>query len=195
VRGANQRKTVRARHLRRNLTDAEKRLWYRLNNRALGGWKFVRQEPIGSYIADFVCRECKLVIELDGSQNAESKHDQVRDAYLGLMGYRVLRFWNHEVAENLDGILMTIFAALGGEHAPASSPLPAVRGEGCIGGPADAASPKGEGEGASPVALHPEAPPHPRIARFVPGKGDEALSPHAGRGGRGATRPPPPGGR
>jgi very-short-patch-repair endonuclease len=193
VRGANQRKTVRARHLRRNLTDAEKRLWYRLNNRALGGWKFVRQEPIGSYIADFVCRECKLLVELDGSQHAESKRDQVRDAYLGSIGYRVLRFWNHEVAENLDGVLLAIFAALGGEHG--LSPLPAVRGEGCIGGPADAASPKGEGEGASPGVLHPEAPPHPRFARFVPAKGDEALSPHAGRGEGGATRPPPPGGR
>jgi very-short-patch-repair endonuclease len=180
MRGPQRGNTGRARSLRRRMTDAEKRLWYRLNNRALGGWKFVRQEPIGPYFADFVCRESKLVVELDGSQHAESQHDQVRDAHLRSLGYRVLRFWNGEIATNLDGVLMTIFAALGGERAP--SPLPAARGEGCIGGPADAASPKGDGEGAYPAALHPGSPPHPRFARFVPDKGDEALSPHAGRG-------------
>ena len=184
MRGAEHGKTGRARYLRRTLTDTEKRLWYRINNRALGGWKFVRQEPIGPYYADFVCRERKLVVELDGSQHAESKHDKVRDAYLGSLGYEVLRFWNDEVRGNLDGVLTTILAGLGkaAERRSAPLPLPATRGEGCIGGPADAASPKGGGEGASGVALHPEAPPHRRSARFVPGKGDEALSPHAGRG-------------
>jgi very-short-patch-repair endonuclease len=180
MRGPQRGKIGRARSLRRRMTDAEKRLWHRISNRALGGWKFVRQEPIGSYFADFVCRESKLVIELDGSQHVESRHDQVRDAYLRSLGYRVLRFGNDEVTKNLDGMLLTIFAALGGEHEP--SPLPAVRGEGCIGEPADAASPKGEGEGACSVALHPGSPPHPRSARFVPDEGDEALSPHAGRG-------------
>ena len=116
MRGANKRKTANARHLRRAQTDAERRLWYRLNNRQLAGHKFVRQEPIGPYFADFVCRERKLVVELDGSQHAESEHDQVRDAFLVTCGYRVLRFWNRDVMQNLNSMLDTIFAVLEPGH-------------------------------------------------------------------------------
>jgi very-short-patch-repair endonuclease len=72
-----------------------------------------RQEPIGPYFADLACREAKLVVELDGSQHAESERDQVRDAFLATRGYRILRFWNHEVMGNLDSVLDTIFATLG----------------------------------------------------------------------------------
>ncbi|HEX2725315.1 MAG TPA: endonuclease domain-containing protein [Beijerinckiaceae bacterium] len=116
MRGANVRMTARARRLRNDLTDAERKLWYRLNNRQLAGWKFVRQEPIGPYFADFACREARLVVEVDGSQHAESERDKVRDAFLAGRAYRVLRFWNNDVLRNTDSVLETIFAALGGEN-------------------------------------------------------------------------------
>jgi very-short-patch-repair endonuclease len=118
MRGGNAGRTTRSRELRRAQTDAEKRLWRRLNNRQLAGCKFVRQEPIGPYFADFACRERRLVVELDGSQHAESEYDRVRDAFMAERGYRVLRFWNHEVMTNLDGVLETIYAALDPEPPP-----------------------------------------------------------------------------
>jgi very-short-patch-repair endonuclease len=142
MRGANRPKTAKARHLRRAQTDAEGRLWYRLNNRQLAGHKFVRQEPIGPYFADFLCRERKLVVEIDGSRHAESEHDRVRDAFLVTCGYRVLRFWNHDVMKDLNSVLDTIFAVLepghflpesGDEQTPAGhggSTSPRLRGEG-----------------------------------------------------------------
>lgn len=103
--------------MRRRETEAERRLWTRLRNRQLGGFKFVRQEPIGPYIADFACRERRLVVELDGSGHAGSPRDAVRDAFMAANGYRILRFWNPEVTSNLDGVLETIFAALHAEPA------------------------------------------------------------------------------
>ena len=112
MRGADETRTKRARQLRRSQTVAEGRLWYRVKNRQIGGYKLVRQEPIGPYIADFVCRERKLVIELDGSQHIENAHDHIRDAFLRSMGYKVLRFWNAEVFDNMDGVLETILASL-----------------------------------------------------------------------------------
>jgi very-short-patch-repair endonuclease len=166
MRGADKRKTKRARTLRREETEAERKLWRRLSNRQLAGWKFVRQEPIGPYFADLACREARLVVELDGSQHAESERDQVRDAFLGARGYRVLRFWNHEVMQNLDSVLDTIFAALG---PPVSSPR--LRGEADSGGAR-------AGEGLSTPALDPEAAPHP-----VAPEARLDLSPQAGRGG------------
>src|SRR5208282_3092352 len=87
-------KFARAQTLRAASTEAEKKLWHRLRDRRLGGTKFVRQASIGPYYADFVCRACKLVIELDGSQHAESAYDDKRDAILIAQGYRVLLFWN-----------------------------------------------------------------------------------------------------
>jgi very-short-patch-repair endonuclease len=102
----------RARALRRNSTGAEKRLWGLLRSRRFDGFKFRRQVPIGRYIAEFVCFERQLIVELDGSQHADSLHDARRDAWLRDDGYRVLRIWNNELSENLDGVGQGIWAAL-----------------------------------------------------------------------------------
>ncbi|WP_441243220.1 endonuclease domain-containing protein [Tardiphaga sp. 768_D3_N2_1] len=104
--------TNRSRELRANSTDAETKLWNRLRNRRIAGCKFTRQEPIGRYICDFVCREKMIVIEVDGGQHLESKRDELRDAYLREQGYRVLRFWNNDVLANIEGVLVSIEAAL-----------------------------------------------------------------------------------
>ena len=90
----------------------ENGLWKRLRNRQLGGCKFVRQEPIGPYFADFVCRERRLIVEVDGGQHADSQRDLVRDRWLAQHGYRVLRFWNNEVRGNIEGVLEAIAEAL-----------------------------------------------------------------------------------
>jgi very-short-patch-repair endonuclease len=103
----------RARQLRRQLTDAEMRLRMYLRRRQLNGAYFRKQCPIGPYIADFACLEAKLIIELDGSQHADSATDAVRDAWFTAHGYRVLRFWNNDVLQNTDGVFLTIIEALG----------------------------------------------------------------------------------
>jgi very-short-patch-repair endonuclease len=118
MRGPNVVKTSRARRLRRNATDVELRLWQRLRSRSILGCKFVRQEPIGPYIVDFVCRERRLIIELDGGQHADSQRDAVRDRWLTERRYRVLRFWNNDVMGNLEGVLETIAMVLNGESDP-----------------------------------------------------------------------------
>ncbi len=110
MRGANERKTSRARRLRRHSTKAELRLWNRLRSRVLHGHKFVRQEPIGPYVVDFVCRERRLVIEVDGGQHATDPKDAIRDKWFMDRQYRVLRFWNNEVMGNIDGVLESIAA-------------------------------------------------------------------------------------
>lgn len=79
MRGANPAKTDRARRLRCNATDAELKLWYHLRSRRLGSCKFVRQEPIGPYVVDFVCRERRLIVEVDGGQHAIDTRDKARD--------------------------------------------------------------------------------------------------------------------
>jgi very-short-patch-repair endonuclease len=115
MRGARVKRTERARALRADPPSAEARLWSRLRNRRLNGFKFVRQEPIGFYFADFCCREEKLVVEVDGathSTGAERAHDARREATMRLQGYRIVRVNNVEVYENLDGVLETILAAL-----------------------------------------------------------------------------------
>jgi very-short-patch-repair endonuclease len=124
MRGANVTKTPAARRLRRDSTQAEQKLWRYLRARSLAGFKFVRQKPIGPYIVDFVCREKRVVIEVDGGQHAENSHDAARDQWLSEHRYRVLRFWNNEVLENIEGVWDTIFAAA----SAATLPLPA-RGE------------------------------------------------------------------
>ena len=118
MRVANELKTTKARRLRRNSTDAETKLWNRLRSRAIDGCKFVRQEPIGPYVVDFVCRERRLVIEVDGGQHATDKRDAVRDRWLRDRRYRVLRFWNNEVIGNIDGVLELISQALQAEMPP-----------------------------------------------------------------------------
>jgi very-short-patch-repair endonuclease len=112
------RSTQVSRKLRANQTDAEIKLWHRIRNRQIGGFKFVRQEPIGNYICDFVCREQCLVVEVDGGQHLESKRDEVRDAYLEKQGYRVMRFWNNDVLSNIDGVLMVLDEALRAGNRP-----------------------------------------------------------------------------
>ncbi|MBL1258328.1 endonuclease domain-containing protein [Methylocystis sp. Sn-Cys] len=115
MRGLRFIETRRSRELRRDATSAEKIMWGRLRNRNLGGFKFVRQEPIGPFIADFVCRECKLVVEIDGethSNQEEIAADVRRSDYLNAQGYQVIRFRNQQVYENADAVAEAILAAL-----------------------------------------------------------------------------------
>jgi primosomal protein N' (replication factor Y) len=113
-------KTGFARHLRRNMTDAEHEIWHHLRNRALMGCKFRRQYPVGPYIVDFACVEYALVVELDGGQ-----HDPVDDAgrsrLLEARGFTVLRFWNNAVFEQQLTVLAVIFDALSSKQPPARS--------------------------------------------------------------------------
>jgi very-short-patch-repair endonuclease len=105
-------RTVRSRQLRVSQTDAETKLWNGIRNRQIDGHKFVRQQPIGRYICDFVCREKLVVVEVDGGQHSESARDEARDRYLRTQGYRVMRFWNNDVLSNVDGVLTVIDEAL-----------------------------------------------------------------------------------
>lgn len=105
MRGSND-KTIRiARTLRGNQTDAETVLWNRIRNRQVDGYKFARQVPISGYICDFVCREHRLIVEVDGGQHNESTADEIRDRRLTEQGYKVVRFWNNDVLANIDGVL------------------------------------------------------------------------------------------
>jgi very-short-patch-repair endonuclease len=95
-----------AKSLRSNQTDAEAKLWYHLRAYRFMGLKFKRQKPVGNYIVDFVCIEKKLIIELDGGQHAEkAEYDKARTKFLESEGYHVLRFWNHEVLNELEAVL------------------------------------------------------------------------------------------
>ena len=108
------RLTPVARKLRRASTDVEAALWQRLRSRQIEGEKFVRQFPIGPYVADFACRSARLVIELDGGQHADSPTDAARTELIEAHGYTVIRFWNNDVAENIEGVLETIRLELRG---------------------------------------------------------------------------------
>ena len=139
MRDANPVRFARARRLRRDSTDAERRLWYRLRSRQIKGAKFVRQDTIGPYVVDFVCREQRLIIEVDGGQHATDPRDAARDQWLADRGYRVLRFWNNDVLSNTDGVLEAIAAALsdtaGAQNRggpPSPRPSPRTRGEGAL---------------------------------------------------------------
>jgi very-short-patch-repair endonuclease len=112
MRGPKTSKTIRSRKLRSDQTDAERKLWWRLRNRQIAGCKFVRQEPVGPYICDFICREERLVVEVDGGQHAESATDKQRDQWLVSHNYRVMRFWNNDVLKNIDGVLEAIHSAV-----------------------------------------------------------------------------------
>jgi very-short-patch-repair endonuclease len=114
-----------ARKLRREATDAERRLWRHLRNRQLGGFKFRQQETIGRCIADFACVECKVTVEADGGQHS-AEFDRQRTAYLNSLGWEVLRFWNNDILQNTDGVLTFILAACEKrrEGRPSPCPLP-----------------------------------------------------------------------
>ncbi len=110
--------STRARALRKQATDAERLLWRHLRNRQLDGRKFRRQAPVGPYVVDFLCLEDRLVLELDGGQHAEQQAaDQARSAQLAGWGFRVLRFWNHEVLGNTEGVLQAVREALNSDGA------------------------------------------------------------------------------
>ncbi|WP_457348404.1 endonuclease domain-containing protein [Sphingomonas sp. UYP23] len=119
---------MRARDLRANATDAERRLWAQISARKVAGARFNRQVPIGPFICDFVSRSAKLVIEVDGGQHtANAEADLSRTLYLERQGYRVLRFWNNDVMERIEGVVMTIERAL--VDSPSPQPLPQAGGE------------------------------------------------------------------
>ena len=110
-------KTDRARALRDRATSAEDWLWSRLRGRRLQGLKFVRQAPVGAYFVDFLCREHRVVVEVDGATHgtaAEILRDRERTAFLEREGYRVFRAHNEEVYENLDGVLESLLAFVRG---------------------------------------------------------------------------------
>ena len=130
MRGPKPSVTGFARHLRASSTDAETKLWKHLRARQIDGCKFVRQAPVGPYFCDFICRERKLVVEVDGGQHADSQRDKIRDRYLKNNGYRTLRFWNNDVLTNIEGVLLTIKAALSGESLPLTPTLSPQAGRG-----------------------------------------------------------------
>jgi very-short-patch-repair endonuclease len=105
--------TSRVRELRVQSTEAEKRLWRQLCDRQLAGFKFRRQVTFGPYIVDFVCFDCRLIVEVDGGQHAMNiTKDEARTAWLESQNFRVVRFWNNEVLENLDGVLTRLLEVL-----------------------------------------------------------------------------------
>ena len=121
-------KTVQARRLRSNMTEGEQRLWQCLRMKQLAGHRFRRQHPVGPYIVDFACIDAKLIVEADGGQHAESDGDMVRDAFLQRQGFAVLRFWNNDVMQSIDGVLEVIMQRLDRIHPHPD--LPPLAGEG-----------------------------------------------------------------
>ena len=125
----NRKAMNRAEVLRKNPTDAEKKLWHQLRGGQLQGIKFRRQQSIGPYIVDFVAMNEKCIIELDGGQHAtRTDHDVQRTTFLNHAGYRVMRYWNNDVLENIAGVLADIATAVGVSRAP--SPTPSRKREG-----------------------------------------------------------------
>src|SRR4030065_1400269 len=121
------------------MTDAERMLWQALREKQLYGHRFRRQHPIGKYIADFACIERKVVIELDGGQHQDNvAYDEQRTAFLQENGWRVLRFWNNDALNNIEGVLFTIAENLAvppPSYVPPRFALPLCKGEGTgIGG-------------------------------------------------------------
>lgn len=102
-----------ARQLRSRMTDAEQCLWQHLRDRRLNGYKFRRQQPIGNYIADFVCIRPKLIVEADGSQHDEQRaYDETRSENLRALGFHILRFWNHDILQQTEAVLTVILNTL-----------------------------------------------------------------------------------
>jgi len=108
-----------ARHLRKNLTDAERKLWQRLRRRQLDGCKFRHQASIGPYVVDFLCVERRLIVEVDGGQHdVRREADERRTTDLEVRGFRVIRVWNNEALQNTDGVVEFILQHLRAGHPP-----------------------------------------------------------------------------
>ena len=139
------RATKLAKRLRNGPTEAERKLWNQLSRRQLDGCKFSRQMPVGPYVCDFLCREHKLVVEVDGGQHCDNRMDATRTANLEALGFRVVRFWNNDVLDNIEGVLAVIATVIGdcpppspsrereGVRADAQEPLPSRKREGIEG--------------------------------------------------------------
>src|SRR3954447_3268314 len=115
----NPRQKKHARELRRDLTPTETKLWAALRDRRFVNLKFRRQRPVGPFIADFCCLDKKVIVELDGDSHAgKEEYDSARQKWLESAGWNVLRFWDSEVYENIDGVMQAIFNACSGSVAP-----------------------------------------------------------------------------
>jgi very-short-patch-repair endonuclease len=120
---------LKARELRKNLTDAERALWKHIRFRQLGGHKFRRQQPIDNYIVDFVCLEKRLIVEIDGGHHSEELvRDAKRGEWLKKQGFGILRFWNNEILKEIEAVKEKILSVLDlcSDPPPLSSP---ARGE------------------------------------------------------------------
>ena len=120
--------TSRARKLRRDMTEAEKVVWRLVRNRAISGAKFRRQTPVGPYIADFLCHDPKLVIEIDGGQHS-AERDAERESFLRAEGFDILRLWNNEVLTNPEGAFEVISIKLKEAHSVSTPPRATQVGE------------------------------------------------------------------
>ena len=121
--------TALAKKLRKNLTDAERRLWQQLKRRKIAAVKFRRQQPLGPFVVDFVCFERRVIVEVDGGQHAERvANDEQRTRWLEAQGYRVLRFWNNDVIANTAAVAQAILDAVDNKSDPPPRSSPA-RGE------------------------------------------------------------------
>lgn len=122
----------KSRDLRKNMTPQERKLWYIIKNRQFFGYRFRRQFPLGQYIVDFMCREKKIIIEIDGGQHNEIKniqYDNKRTEYLISEGYKVIRFWNNDIDKNMGGVynkLKEVFEI--GENITPPQPSPSREG-------------------------------------------------------------------
>lgn len=117
----------RRQELRRNQTEAERAFWAQVRNSQLCGIRFFRQYSIGPYILDFYCPAIRLAVEIDGGQHLDAEnreYDEARSEYLQAQGINVIRFWNHEVLQNMQGVLLKIEETITPPH------LPLPQGEG-----------------------------------------------------------------
>ncbi len=121
----------KARKLRKNMTDAETKLWQLIRKRQVLGFKFRKQAPIGPFIADLVCFEKKLIIEIDGGQHKDRKtYDEKRTQWLVSQGFEVIRFWNNDVLKDSENVLQAIFRRLALPGQPMNTPTPTLPHEG-----------------------------------------------------------------
>ena len=122
----------KSRVLRKNMTPQERKLWCIIRNRQFFGYRFRRQFPLGQYIVDFICREKKIIIEIDGGQHNEIKniqYDKNRTEYLISEGYKVLRFWNNDIDKNIGGVYEKLKESFEiGENITPPQPSPAREG-------------------------------------------------------------------